>query len=395
MAVAEKVRQFTSSPISRMTTLSDEYGAIDLSQGMPDFDPPSQLIEAAVNAIRHGSNQYATSCGQAELREGIARKLKEYNRIEANPEKDITVTCGATEAITAAVLALTNPGEGVVVTEPFFESYVPAAILAGSHATYVPFVGRHLTLDEENLKDAMEKRPKLIILNTPNNPTGKMLDSEQLKLIADLCEEQEVIAIVDEIYEHITYDGKKHVSLATVGNMHERTVTVSGASKTYSVTGWRVGWAIAEARLSDAVRKVHDYITGGAPRPFQEGLITAVNFPRSYYERLADMYDKKRRRLMKALDEVGIEYHRPEGAYFILMNAPDTFRNGEDFTDHLLREARIAALPAKALYHDKNLGERKVRLAFCKKDVTLQEAARRLKKWILRPKPKLTTKARP
>lgn len=394
MAVSDKLAYFTESVIREMTRLSDQYGAINLSQGMPDFDPPSQLIEAAVEAIRRGSNQYAITWGQRSLREAIAEKVKQYNGIDADPEKNITVTCGSTEAVTAAVLGLTNPGDVVVVTDPFYENYVPDAVIAGAELIYVPFVGRNLALDEESLKNAMGKHPKLLIINTPNNPTGRVLDRDQLKLVADLCEDEETIAVTDEIYEHIVYDGKKHVSLASIGNMHERTVTVSGASKTYSVTGWRVGWAIAEAKVSDALRKVHDYLTICAPTPLQEALVTALRFPEKYYDRLEEIYERKRRMTMKILDEARLEYHRPEGAYYILVDAPDQFKDGLEFTDYLLKNVGVAVLPANALYHDKKLGNRKVRIAYCKKDTTLQETGRRLKKLTSKPKQKLAPRTK-
>lgn len=386
MAVSDRLSHFTESVIREMTRLSDQYGAINLAQGMPDFDPPSQLLEAAVEAIRHGSNQYAITWGQKNLREAIAAKVDEYNGIDADPEKEVTVTCGSTEAVSATVLGLTNPGDRIVVTDPFYENYVPDAIMAGTELIYVPFLSRDLSLDEESLKAAMSKRPKLIIINTPNNPTGRVLDRAQLKLIADLCEETGTVAVMDEIYEHILYDGKKHVSMATIGNMHEHTVTVSAASKTYSVTGWRVGWAIAEEKLSNAIRKVHDYLTICAPTPLQEALVTALKLPESYYVKLAEMYDRKRKQMVKALDEVGLEYHRPDGAYYILVNAPAEFKDGQEFTDHLLKKLGIGVLPANALYHDKELGKRKIRIAYCKKDTTLHEASRRLKKLALKPK---------
>ncbi len=377
-----------------MTRLAEDYGAVNLSQGMPDFAPSPRLIEAAVEAIRHGSNQYSTSWGHPGLREAIAAKVKDYNRIDADPGRGVTITCGSTEAITAAVFAVTNPGDRIVLTDPFYENYVPDAIMAGLEVSYVPFTGRELSLDEDALKTAMEKRPKLIILNTPNNPTGKVLDGEQLKLIADLCEEYETFAITDEIYEHILYDGTKHISLASLGSMHERTVTVSGASKSYSVTGWRVGWAIAESKLTDALRKVHDYFTICAPNPFQEALVVAVNFPSSYYRRLAEAYDRKRRMMMKTLDEGGLQYHRPEGAYYVLVDVPEQFKDDEGFSDYLLKKIGVAVLPGSALYHDENLGKRKVRMAYCKKDTTLQEVRRLLQKLAEKPKQKLTVKPR-
>ncbi len=368
-----------------MTRLSDKYGAINLSQGMPDFIPPPSIIEAAVEALRRGSNQYSVTWGHPGLREAIAAKVKTYNHITANPEKNITITCGSTEAVTAAVFGLTNPGDHILVTDPFYENYVPDAILANAELIYVPY-RKDRSLDPEALKEAMAKHPKLILLNTPNNPTGKVMDMDELKLIADLCKDAGTIAVTDEIYEHIIYDGRKHVSLASLDGMQDRTVTVSGASKTYSVTGWRVGWAIAEAKLTNAVRKVHDYFTICAPTPLQEALIPGLNFASSYYGRLAEAYDRKRRTMMKILDENGVQYQRPEGAYYILAEAPDNFKDGEAFADFLLKKAGIAVLPAAALYHDRALGKRMVRIAFCKKDATLQEVKRLMKKLSQAPK---------
>jgi aminotransferase len=380
MSASKKLNLFTESIIREMTRLSDQYDAINLSQGMPDFIPSPKLIEAAVEAIRRSSNQYSFTWGHIGLREAIAKKAREYNKIDADPELNITVTCGSTEAVASAIFGLTNPGDQIMVTDPFYENYVPDGILANCELLYVPFKGRDLELDEESFKEAMAKHPKLLILNTPNNPTGRVLDGSQMKLIADLCEDEGTIAVTDEIYEHILYDGRQHISLASVGNMHDRTVTVNSASKTYSVTGWRVGWAIAEKSLTDALRKVHDYVTICAPAPLQEAVITALNFPADYYERLAAAYDRKRRTIMEILKETNLEFYRPEGAYYILFNAPDEFESGKSFSDFLLKKIGIAVLPAAALYHDQQLGRRKLRIAFCKKDVTLQEVRRRLKK---------------
>jgi aspartate/methionine/tyrosine aminotransferase len=376
--MSKKLDYFTESVIREMTRLSEEQSAVNLSQGMPDFEPPVELVNAAIDALKGGYNQYPITWGQKSLRDAIARKLKAYNGINVDSDKNITVTCGATEAVTAAVLALTDPGDRIVVTDPFYENYVPDAILAGTQLLYVPFEGRELRLREERLKKAMEEKPKLIIINTPNNPTGKVLNQSELELIADLCEDFNCIAITDEIYEHIIYDGKKHVSLASIGNMSERTVTVSGASKTYCVTGWRVGWAVANDHLSNAIRKIHDYLTIGAPTPLQEALVTGLEFPMRYYTELAEMYEKKRNIMMKMLESCKIDFTRPEGAYYILADAPEKFRDGQEFTRFLLEKARIAVLPAAALYHDKKLGARKIRLAFCKKDETMHEVERRL-----------------
>lgn len=380
LAASQKLSQFTESIIREMTRLSDQYDAINLSQGMPDFIPSPKLVEAAVEAVRRGSNQYSVTWGHRGLREAIAAKAKEYNGIDSDPEKNVTVTCGSTEAVAAAIFGLTNPGDRIVVTDPFYENYVPDAILAGCELSYVPFKGRNLELDEEGLKSVMTKHPKLFLLNTPNNPTGRVLEAGQLKLIADLCEDEDTIVVADEIYEHILYDGKQHISLGSFGNMHDKTVTVNAASKTYSVTGWRVGWAIAERSLTDAIRKVHDYLTICAPNPLQEALVTALNFPPDYYDRLAAAYDRKRRSIMEILEEAKLAYHRPEGAYYILVDVPEKFKDGMQFADFLLKNVRLGVLPAQALYHDKALGERKIRIAFCKKDTTLQEVRRRFRK---------------
>jgi len=380
LAASRRLELFTESVIREMTRLSEQYGAINLSQGMPDFIPSPKLVEAAVDAMRHSSNQYSITWGHRGLREAIAKKAREYNGIDAEPEENITVTCGSTEAVASAVFGLTNPGDRILVTDPFYENYVPDAILANCELLYVPLKGQALDLDEESLKEAMAKHPKLFLLNTPNNPTGRVLDPRQLKLIADLCEDEGTVAVTDEIYEHILYDGKQHTSLASIGNMHDKTVTVNSASKTYSVTGWRVGWAIAEKELTDALRKVHDYVTICAPAPLQEALVTALNFPPDYYERLAAAYDRKRRMVMETLEEAKLEYHRPEGAYYILVNAPEEFKDGKEFSDFLLKRVGLAVLPAVALYHNQQLGSRKLRIAFCKKDATLQDVRRRLKK---------------
>ena len=378
MVTSSRLEDITESVIREMTRLSERYGAINLSQGMPDFDPPQELIQAGVDAIKNGHNQYPLTWGQKSLREAIARKVKEYNKIEADADRNVTVTCGASEAVTSSIFGLTDPGDTVVVTDPFYENYVPDVILAGAKVTYVPFKGHDLHLDEEQLKAVLEKKPQLIMLNTPNNPTGKILDTGSMKLIADLCEEYGTVAVVDEIYEHIIYDGKEHVSLASIGNMHNQTVTVSGASKTYSVTGWRIGWAVAAENLSNPIRKIHDYLTIGAPTPLQEALVTALSFPASYYDQLARMYEQKRDQMLTILDEAEFEYFRPEGAYYILAEAPSEFNDDLEYANYLIKTVGVAVLPASALYHDKELGRRKIRFAYCKRDATIEEVGKRM-----------------
>jgi len=380
VAASKRLGSFTESVIREMTRLSEQSGAINLSQGMPDFPPHPKLIQAATSALKKGPNQYSVTWGDKGLRDAIAEKAKWFNGIDADPERNVTITCGSTEAVTSAIFGLTTPGDRIVITDPYYENYLPDALLAGCDLLHVPFSGERLEFDAEALKDALSTHPKLLILNTPNNPTGRVLEKTQLKLIADLCEENSVWAITDEIYEHITYDNKHHISLASIGNMHERTVTVSAASKTYSVTGWRVGWAIAADELTNALRKVHDYFTICAPAPLQHALITAINFPTSYYSRLAKAYNQKRRIMMQIFDNIGIEYNRPEGAYYILANSPEMFESGKEFAGSLLKYLGIAVLPAVALYQNKELGRRKIRVAFCKKDSTLHQVGRRLKK---------------
>jgi aspartate/methionine/tyrosine aminotransferase len=293
--VSSKIRFFAESAIRDMSALADETGAVNLAQGSPDFPSPAPLKKAAIKAIGKDHNQYEVNAGSLELRTAIAAKAGRYNHIDANPEDNVTVTCGSTEAITAAMVALTEAGDKVIIPEPFYESYVPATLISGASAIHVRLHEPGFTFAEEELKAAFSQRPKAILINTPNNPTGRVLTKTELTTIADLCEDYDVLAITDEIYERITYDGKPHVSLATIGDMQERTVTVSGMSKTYSITGWRIGYAIAEKRLTKAIRTIHDFLTVCAPSPFQEAATKALELPESYYGQLANAYDKKMR----------------------------------------------------------------------------------------------------
>jgi aminotransferase len=293
----------------------------------------------------------------------------------------VTITCGSTEAITAAMMAFTDPGDRVIIPEPFYESYLPATILSG--ATAIHFRPREpgYALAEEDLKAAFSQKPKAILLNTPNNPTGRVFSKKELGVVADLCEDYDVLAITDEIYEHIVYDGHRHVSLATIGNMHERTVTVSGLSKTFSITGWRIGYAVAEKSLTTALRTVHDYLTVCAATPLQRAAVTALALPDSYYRDLAATYDKKRLYLLKSLQELGFSCSRPEGAYYILADFGGISKLDDfAFANHLAREVGVAAVPASSFYTNRQAGRSKIRFTFTKKDATLKEAVERMRK---------------
>src|SRR2546427_2177730 len=377
--VADRVQHFPESVIREMTRVAAKHGAVNLSQGFPDFDPPREIVEAACQALRGPYQQYAITWGAKPLRDAIAAKAKRFNGIDADPEANVVVTCGSTEAMMAAMLAVVNPGDEVVIPEPFYENYGPDAIVSGAKPKFVPMAWPSWEIDEELLKRAFTAKTKAIVLNTPNNPTGKVFPRGDLKLIADLCEDRDALAITVEIYEHITYGDEAHTSIATVGSMADRTITINGLSKTYSVTGWRVGWAIAPKTIADAMKRVHDFLTVGAPHPLQVAGAVALGFPESYYGELAAMYERKRDLLWRALKEVGFEAVRPDGAYYIMADhTPFGFPDDLAFTKHLVENVGVAVVPGTSFYSRPKDGRRFVRFMFSKKDETLRDAARRL-----------------
>jgi aminotransferase len=382
--VSEKAERFTESVIREMTRQAQLHGAINLAQGFPDFPAPAELKRAAQQAIENDVNQYAITWGAKSLRQAIARQAKAWQRMEVDPEKNITVCCGSTEAMIASLLAVTNPGDEIVSFEPFYENYGPDAILSGARPRFVSLrppadPAGEWTFDEGELRRAFNAHTKAIILNTPNNPTGKVFTRAELELIAELCRQHNVLAITDEIYEHILYDGAEHISIGRLEGMGERTITINGISKTYSVTGWRVGWAIAPARLSDAIRKVHDFLTVGAPAPLQEAAAVGLSLPQTYYVELARGYRRRRDRLHAALTAAGFKAYVPRGAYYMMTDI-SSFGYGDDvaFTRNLITEAGIAAVPGSSFYSQPGQGAQQVRFAFCKRDSTLDEAERRL-----------------
>ena len=376
---SRRCEYFSESVIRDMTRLAIRHDAVNLAQGFPDFPAPEELKIAAQTAIMDDHNQYAITWGVKELREGISRKAAEFNKIEADPEKEVTITCGTTEAMMASMLAIIDPGDEVIIFEPFYENYGPDAAVSGARPRFVPLDGNNFTFDPDVLAAAFNKNTKALVLNTPNNPSGKVFSRNELSVIADLATDNNVTVLTDEIYEHIIYDNAKHISLASMGDMAQRTITIGGFSKTYSVTGWRVGYALAPVHLTDVIRKVHDFLTVGAPAPLQHACITALNFPRSYYKELVKMYDKKRRMLYNALIRSGFKCTLPQGAYYILTDISG-FDMGDDvsFAHYLASEIGVAAVPGSSFFKDNDLGSNKLRFTFSKSDETLQEAIRRL-----------------
>jgi aminotransferase len=384
--LSDKVEHFTESVIREMTRQAMLYNAVNLAQGFPDFPAPAEIKLAAQQAVAADVNQYAITWGAKNLRNAIARQIGVWQGISVDPEKEITVCCGSTEAMISTLLAVCNTGDEVVIFEPFYENYGPDSVLSGAKPKFVKLrppadAAAEWTFDEKELRKAFHRHTKAIILNTPNNPTGKVFTRTELELIRDLCVEFDVLAITDEIYEHILYDGTEHISMASLDGMRDRTVTINGMSKTYSVTGWRVGWAVAPEKITNAIRKVHDFLTVGAPAPLQEAGTAALSLPPEYYLKLAEGYRTRRDRLVPALTTAGFRCFQPRGAYYVMTDiSAFGFPDDIAFTKHLVKEIGVAAVPGSSFYRDPRDGARQVRFAFCKKPETLDEAARRLAK---------------
>ncbi|HEX5410167.1 MAG TPA: aminotransferase class I/II-fold pyridoxal phosphate-dependent enzyme [Gemmatimonadaceae bacterium] len=375
---ARRTATFTESVIREMTRIAHQHEAINLAQGFPDFPMPAPMKDAACAAIRGDINQYAITWGAPALRLAIAEKYRRWYGMDVDPEREITVTCGATEAMASTFLALLDPGDEVIILAPFYENYGPDAILADARPVYVPLEGPDWRLDPERLRRAFTSRTRAIVVNTPHNPTGRVLTRDEISLIASLCVEHEVMAFTDEIYEHIRYAGAHH-ALATWPGMRERTVTISGLSKTFSCTGWRLGYALAPEAQSVAIRKVHDFLTVGAPAPLQAAAAVAMRFDADYYNQLARDYRERRDLLAAALSEAGFVFSPPQGAYYILADfsalsdAPD-----DVFAKWMTADVGVATVPGSSFYGEGDLGRRVVRFAFCKKTETLARAAERL-----------------
>ncbi len=378
---SKKALQFTESVIREMTRLAQKHDAINLAQGFPDFPAHPQVKEAAIAAVRKDINQYAITWGAKRLRDAIAARYRFAYGMEIDPERELTVTCGSTEAMIATLLALVDPGDEVIVFEPFYENYGPDAILSGAVPRFVTLREPEWRFDEGELEAAFNPKTRAIIINTPNNPTGKVFSREELNLIARLCQKWGVIAVTDEIYEYIVYDGAEHVPLASLEGMAERTVTINSISKTYSVTGWRVGWAIGPGELTGAIRKVHDFLTVGAAAPLQEAGAEALGLPEPYYQTLARDYQGRRDALLRSLRAAGFRVFVPRGAYYIMTDiSPFGFPDDVSFARHLVESVGVAAVPGSSFYQRPEGGRQKLRFAFCKKIETLDAAAERLSK---------------
>ncbi|HUQ19193.1 MAG TPA: aminotransferase class I/II-fold pyridoxal phosphate-dependent enzyme [Gemmatimonadaceae bacterium] len=375
---AQRTSTFTESVIREMTRVANQHGAINLAQGFPDFPMPAPMKDAACAAIQGDINQYAITWGSPALRLAIGAKYRKWYDMDVDPEREITVTCGATEAMASVFLALVNPGDEVIVFEPYYENYGPDAILAGATPVFVPLEGLDWKLDPDKLRAAFSDRTRAIVVNTPHNPTGRVFTRDEISLIAELCIKHDAIAITDEIYEHIRYAGSHHV-LATWPGMRERTVTISGLSKTFSCTGWRLGYAIAPFEFTSPIRKVHDFLTVGAPAPLQAAAAVGMAFDADYYNHIALDYRARRDVMVSALTEAGFKFSAPEGAYYILAEFSElSDLRGIEFAHWLAKEVGVATVPGTSFYSKPEMGETVTRFAFCKKHETLERAAERL-----------------
>ncbi|MFW6197634.1 MAG: pyridoxal phosphate-dependent aminotransferase [Myxococcota bacterium] len=378
--IARRTEALGGSVIRDMTEVADRHGAINLAQGMPDFPAPEPLKEAACAAIRGDLNQYAVTSGAPSLRTVLAEKYREWYGLDFHPEREITVTCGATEAMACVMLGLLDPDDEVIVFEPFYENYGPDAMLAQAKPVYLCLDPPDYAIDPEALAALVTPRTRAIVVNSPNNPTGRVFGREELQVIADLCVEHDILAITDEIYEHIVYEGE-HVPLATLPGMADRTVTISGMSKTYSVTGWRIGTVVAPEVLSDGIQKIHDFVTVGTAAPLQEaGAVGIRQLGPSYYRELIEEYRPRRDIMLSGLRDAGFQCALPQGAYYVMADF-SALSDEDDFTfaERLVREAGVATVPGSSFYHTEGAGRSLVRFVFCKREETLREVGERLR----------------
>jgi len=383
--LSRRVQGFTESVIREMTRVNNLYGGVNLAQGMPNFPPPRELIEAAHAALDGDFHQYAITWGAPRLRQAIAAKYARVYGMELDPDRHVTVCCGSTETMLSTLLAVVNPGDQVIVFEPFYENYGPGCIISGAEPVFVPLEPPDFGFDPDRLRKAVTPRTRAIVFNSPNNPTGKVFAAHELQAIADLCLTHDLLALTDEIYEHIVFDGETHTPIATFPGMAERTVTISGISKSYSVTGWRIGYAIASEGISLGIRRAHDFVTVGAPHPFQEAAVAALTLPDAYYVWLREMYQAKRDLLLGLVESAGFEVYKPRGAYYILTEAAhllDRFGCSDDteFAMYLVKEVGVATVPGSSFYAHPELGRTKIRFCFPKTDEMLKDAGQRLQK---------------
>jgi aspartate/methionine/tyrosine aminotransferase len=376
---SRKADRFTESVIREMTRLALAHGAVNLAQGFPNFPAPAEIKRAAQQAIEADINQYAITWGAKELRDAIAARAARAYGLAIDPEREVTVCCGATEAMAAAMMAIIDPGDEVIVFEPYYENYGPDAILSGATPRYVKLQPPAWTFDPDELAAAFSPATKAIIVNTPNNPTGKVFTREELETIRDLAVRYDAYVITDEIYEYIVYDGARHIPPATIDGLRERTIAINSLSKTYAVTGWRVGWCIAPPETMSAIRKVHDFLTVGAAAPLQQAGAVALAMPESYYRQLAADYAARRDLALAMLEGAGFRCFRPQGTYYVMTDISSFgFSSDVAFAKHLVENVGVAAVPGSSFYHHPQSGSRQMRFAFCKTTETLRAAAERL-----------------
>jgi aminotransferase len=383
--ISRRVQGFTESVIREMTRVVSQLGGVNLAQGMPNFPPPPELIEAAHRAIDGDFHQYAITWGAQNLRAAIADKYRAFYGMEIDPERHVTVCCGSTETMLSTLLAVLNPGDEVIIFEPFYENYGPGCIISGAQPVFVPLEPPDFSFDPDRLRRAVSPRTKAIVFNSPNNPSGKVFSRAELQTIADVCLQHDLLAITDEIYEHIVFDGLGHTPIATLPGMAERTITISGISKSYSVTGWRVGYAVAPEAISVGIRRAHDFVTVGAPAPLQEAAVTALRLPREYYVRLREAYESRRDLLWGYVERAGFVAWKPRGAYYILTDVTRFMKAAGVQDDHafamyLIKEVGVATVPGSSFYAHTELGRTKIRFCFPKTDDMLREAGERLQK---------------
>ncbi|WP_010232900.1 pyridoxal phosphate-dependent aminotransferase [Clostridium arbusti] len=376
--ISERLNGFTESVIRKMTRIANKYDAINLSQGFPDFDPPKEIKEALIKVAEEGPHQYEITWGSQKLREALSKKQTKFMGIPIDPNKEIVVTCGSTEAMMVSMMTVCNPGDKVVVFSPFYENYGADAILCGADPIYVPLNPPHFNFDKEELENAFKQNPKAIILCNPSNPTGKVFTLEELQFIADLAKKYDTFVITDEVYEHIVMKPHKHQYMAAIPGMFERTISCSSLSKTYAITGWRIGYVIAPEHIIENAKKVHDFLTVGAAAPLQAAVLAGLNLPDEYYESLRELYTQKRELFLNGLDEAGLKYTKPDGAYYVMVDISE-FTEGTDmeFCEWLAKEVGVAAVPGSSFF--KEDVNNFIRFHFAKKDDTLIEAVRRLK----------------
>lgn len=378
---SQRTAQFTESVIREMTRLAMRHGAVNLAQGFPDFPAPAILKDAAKQAIDDEFNQYAITWGAKPFRDAICAKYRRTYGLEFDPEREVTVVCGSTEGMIASLLAVTNPGDEIIVFEPYYENYQPDALLAGADRRLVTLHPPDWTFDRDELRRAFNARTKAIILNSPNNPTGRVFTREELEFIAQLCQEHDALCITDEIYEHIVFDGLEHIPVMSLPGMRDRAILVNSMSKTYSVTGWRVGWVLASPDLTDSIRKVHDFLTVGAAAPLQQAGVAALALPDSYYAELTSGYAERRDRMLAILERTGFRSFRPAGAYYVMADISGFgFPDDVAFARHLVEKVGVAVVPGSSFFDHPENGKQIVRFCFCKKYETLEAAEEKLRR---------------